>query len=89
MLGSCTTVWSMARLASQTPAESGPRGWSVTGDCSGLLSRVYAPHLNLAPIFPGQAREELLRCALRMLMATPRKFCTHQVANFSFLGRCK
>ena len=39
MLGSCTTVWSMARLASQTPAESGLRGWSVTGDCSGLLSR--------------------------------------------------
>jgi len=44
MFGSCTTVWSMARLASQTPAESGPRGWSVTGECSGRLSRVYAPH---------------------------------------------
>ena len=59
MFGSCTTVWSMARLASQTLArEAGVR--SVTWR---LLSRVHAPRLNLAPIFPRQAWEELLCCS--------------------------
>ena len=92
MFGSCTTVWSMARLASQTPAESGPRGWSVTWRL--FWSSVTRAHsafefgANFSRASAGRIAAQFvlrilsLRCALRLLIAAPRKFCTHQAANF-------